>query len=501
MTDTNITSLKDILTLLHEKKSAYWENMRIQNALVLFHEAARRVPAYKDFLNQNSINPDKIKTWEDFKLIPPINKTNYLRQYPLADLGWDGLLNRPLTYTASSGSSGLPTYFYRDSNLDRQYATILYDFVQQRRILSEPTLVIVCFGMGLWIAGMITYNAFMILAQDENLPFSLVTPGIKKAEILDILENVGDQYQNIVLAGYPPFLKDVIDEATEMGIDFSEKKIMFLFAAEAITEDFRHYLVSKVGEGNQFFDTINIYGSADIGAMAYESALSIVVRKLAEGNKSLLASVFQSVNKTPTLAQYNPLFITFEAVDKEILLTGKNAMPLVRYAIGDSGGVLNYDRLVKIIEDGGGNFLAEIEEKKIGSYITQLPFVYIYERSDMAVTLYGLWLYPEWIRKVMFKESIRNQVTGKFTMATRYDEFQNQYLEINIEMKKNMSEDMLNREIILNEIIASLKENSSEYRELFLSTSNKVTPRLVFWPSEDSRYFAPGNKQKWVDKG
>ena len=82
-------SAEQILNFIRTKKDAFWSREREARPLKLFHEAARRVPAYKDFLKKNKVNPAKIKTFKDFQFVPPISKKNYLRQYPLEKLVWD----------------------------------------------------------------------------------------------------------------------------------------------------------------------------------------------------------------------------------------------------------------------------------------------------------------------------------------------------------------------------------------------------------------------------
>ena len=63
---------------INEGKSDYWTKRAEEVSLDLFHDASRRVPAYKDFLKKNKINPSKIKNFDDFKLVPPTSKENYL---------------------------------------------------------------------------------------------------------------------------------------------------------------------------------------------------------------------------------------------------------------------------------------------------------------------------------------------------------------------------------------------------------------------------------------
>ena len=59
-------------------------------ALKLFHDAANRIPAYGDFLRKQKLNPAAIKTVADFKRVPIMDKANYITQYDLAEMCWDG---------------------------------------------------------------------------------------------------------------------------------------------------------------------------------------------------------------------------------------------------------------------------------------------------------------------------------------------------------------------------------------------------------------------------
>src|SRR3989344_5952796 len=81
-----------LLAELKRKPEHYWIKKGEKRALQLFSLMAQRVPAYKDFLKKNNINAEKIKTINDFKHVPTIDKDNYLRIYPLEKLCWDGEL-------------------------------------------------------------------------------------------------------------------------------------------------------------------------------------------------------------------------------------------------------------------------------------------------------------------------------------------------------------------------------------------------------------------------
>lgn len=491
-----------ILKLIREKRENFWLQQREKNALKLFRLAAKRVPAYKDFLKKNDVNPQKIKTWEDFQNVPPVDKKNYLRQYPLEKLHWDAKINQPMVFTATSGSTDEPFYFSRNHQLDWQYSILAQLYLENSSYgVNKPTLVLVCFGMGVWIGGLITYKAFEIAAQRTNYPVSILTPGINKAEIFTALRKLAPHYSQTILTGYPPFIKDILDQAPAEGIDAKKLHIRTLFAAEAFTEKFRDYIVNAASIPNPMFDTLNIYGTADIGAMAYETPVSIFIRRIAITNQAIFSDLFPSAHqKTPTLAQYNPLFVTFEAQNGEILLTGNNTIPLIRYAVGDHGGVYTFKNITSKLQKFGIDLDEEIRKVRLEAFTYQLPFVYVYERKDFSTTLYGLQIYPETIREVLLEKPIYGSLTGKFTMFTKYNRRQNQHLEINLELKKGKEASSHLKKITLEKIVQNLLIKNSEFRELNRHLGKRSFPKLVFWEAEHPLYFKTGIKQKWIKK-
>lgn len=489
----------NILNKIRREKGDFWERLRERRALELFHLASRRVPAYKDFLRKNKINSQKIKTFKDFELVPPINKRNYLREYPLESMVWDGSLKKPLIFTSTSGSTGEPFYFPRSERLDWESSIIHQLFLENGfRGQKGPILVIVGFGMGVWIGGLITYKAFEMAGERGNHPISILTTGINKKEIFNALKILAPHYNQVILTGYAPFIKDIIDEAPTRGINLKRLNLRLLFAAEIVPERLREYFARKTHFGNMYLDTLNVYGTADIGTMAYETPIAILIRRLAVRNSNLFREIFSQTSKVPTLAQYNPSFIMFEAPGGDIILTGDSSIPLIRYSIGDRGGVFSFDEAENKLNIFSLNLKREAKKVRIQNHIYHLPFVYVYERDDLATTLYGLIIYPEYVRGVLLSSPLNRFLTGKFTMITKFNKNDRQYLEINLELRKDRKVTKLIKDLALRKIIAELRSKSSEFRELSDHLGKRAWPRLVFWPAEHPLYFKPGIKQKWV---
>jgi len=464
----------------------------------LFRRAASMVPAYKKFLVDNNFRSSQIKSVADFYKIPPTNKKNYIRKYPLRERLWNGRLDSEMVFTSSSGSTGNPQYFPRSSRVDETARKVHEKFIKLGTS-KGGVLVVDAFSMGIWIGGLITYQSFVSAARFSGLPVSVITPGINKNEILRILSDLAPQFEEVILCGYPPFIKDIVEEAKNRKISFKKFRLRFLFAAEAFSEEFRNYLCRAAGVKDPILDTMNIYGSADIGVMAHETPASIAVRRLAVKNKRLFESLFGQTTKIPTLAQYDPDDIYFETNNGELLLTADNVAPLIRYEIGDNGGVYQQEQIHDIMK-GQGLDLRRVLKGKAAGFHSANPFVYIFERKDFSTSLYGLQIYPETIKNAILTNDLAKDLTGRFTMETKYDRRQNQYLEINLELKDQKEKSKRLKQKAIRLITDFLRNKNIEYRELYTHLKKRANPHIVLWPYGHPKYFNFGVKQIWTKK-
>ena len=472
-----------------------------KRTLALFHKAAKDLPGYKAFLAERGIKPDAIDTIEALLNVPVTSKKNYLTANRIEDLIWEADQTSALLLCATSGSTGEPYYFPRNDKLSWQYSRLLEDYLKSSSYGKGRTLVLIGFGMGVWIGGIITLRAFEIAGERLGEPLSILPTGYNKTEIFKALRKLSPDFDQTIIVGYPPFIKELVDEAPAEGIDLTKLHMRFLFAAEAFNETFRNYVCQKAGVQDPLLDTLNIYGSADIGAMANETPLSILIRRLVIEYPLLYRDLFGQIEKTPTLAQYNPDFIEFEAIDNDILLSANGALPLIRYAIGDHGGVLEYDTINDLMKRYDISLETEIQQAGIAKIVNrEYPFVYVYERADLSVTLQGLNIYPEFIKEGLLQPDMTAQFTERFTMATKNDIHHNQFLQINLELQKGVeANDKLKRHA-LKTIETSLIERSSEFAEVAKTRNVDKLLQVVLWPNGHPRYFTPGTKQKWVEK-
>lgn len=477
--------------------TASWQRDGDLMALGLFQQMARRVPAYKDFLSRHKVDPSRIKTPAALLSVPPMSKDTYLRQYAHAELVWDGNLKHPGTIHATSGSTGEPTFFQRELQFDLHRAHYVEQFLARNPVtISGPTLFVITFGMGIWSAGTGIYTATYLAVNMKQYPVSIISPGVNKAEVLRVLKNIAPHFEQVVIAGYPPFVKDVLDDAAQDGIDLARMRLRFIFTGESFTEPFRSYIGVRASVENLFVDTMNTYGTSELGPVGIETPYTIMLRRI--GNSPVFHDLFGETTRTPTVVQYLPKFVHLTESDGELFFTGNSTIPLMRYQSGDSGGLLTPEQVDKACSAHGIDMHAEARSRGIERLLDSRPLAFVFERKNLAVTLYALLIYPEYIKSALLHPKHADLLTGKFAMRRMHDGEQNQYLEINVELRKGVRHRPAHERYVCQTIVESLMARSSEYAELRRSLGDKANPRIIFWPYEDPAYFAPGNKQAWV---
>lgn len=484
-----------------QDKPVDWQAEGEKRAIALFHEMSSRVPAYKKFLAERNFLPSSVKNMKDFKTIPVIDKDNYLRKYSREELSWDGAFPAGgWSISTTSGSTGVPYYFPRQNSQDQAYADMAEKYLRRNfKIQERKTLYIVAFPMGAWIGGVFTYEALSRIAQKGSYDLSIITPGINTQEIINCIKELSNDYEQIIIGAYAPFLKDILDTGARQGIRWRKIKLGFVFSAEAFSETFRDYILQTVGAKNKYTATLNHYGTVDMGTMAHETPLSILVRrKMYE--KDFQYDVLPKDNRQPTLCQYDPREYFFEQEDGYNLYCSSNAgFPLVRYDLKDFGGIVSYESISDIF-DAKKHSLTQLCERSSIDYETQ-PFVYVYERNDMSVGYYAFRVYPDAIRRAIFAANLHaTALTGKFSVESSYTEKGNQKLTVHVEMQEGVKRDQFTKRYLAKLFHEALLSDSSEYSETFKMLGSIVKPHVAMHEYGTERYFKVGTKQKWTVK-
>lgn len=486
---------------LQQDSEEKWLKRGQSRALHLFHAMSLRVPAYKDFLRAHNFSPSNVHTYDDFQKIPPVDKDNYLRKYPKEMLCWDGeFAHGQWVISTTSGSTGQPYYFPREHSQDWQYAISAELYLRNNfEIQKKSTLYIVAFPMGAWIGGLFTYEALKIVAENGGYDLSIITPGIHKQEVISAVKQLGGSFDQIIIGAYAPFLKDILDDGARQGIDWKEYNIGFVFSAEAFSETFRDYVFKASGIKDKFKSTLNHYGTVDLGTMAHETPESILIRRhLVETDQ--LGLIFPEATRQATFAQFNPELFNFESTDNNLFCTAYSGIPLVRYDLSDYGGVVTRNEVHKKLAETGFDFQAAANKAGIADNLWNLPYVYVYERNDFSVSYFAFQIYPEMIRRALQQPEFEETVTGKFSMLVDYSDDGRQQLHIHTELKHGVEATEAVSKRLVDTVHRQLLQESSEYRETHGMIGDASKPFIHLWPYEDTTYFRPGTKQKWVLK-
>jgi phenylacetate-CoA ligase len=131
----------------------------------------------------------------------------------------------------------------------------------------------------------------------------------------------------------------------------------------------------------------------------------------------------------------------------------------------------------------------------------QKPFVFLNGRKDFSVTIYAVNIYPENIKAALIDQTVREFVTGRFTMATQNYSDMDQYFEINVELAKDFDASAGHRAAVEHIILEKLLSLNTEFHKLHAAIGAKAIPQVHLVKFGDADYFARGVKHKWVKKG
>jgi phenylacetate-CoA ligase len=461
-------------------------------AVRLFHEVTTRVPAYRTFLADHDVDPLTVRGFADFERLPIITKKNYLQRHALADLCRDGRLDDCDMIAVSSGSTGAPTFWPRAAADElataRRFEQIFHDSFQAD---TKSTLAVICFALGTWVGGMYTANCCRHLAT-KGYRITVVTPGNSKDEIFRVLEALGPSFDQVVLLGYPPFLKDVVDTGRARDFDFAKLHLKWITAGEVFSEELRTVMGERLGSTSPCFDSASLYGTADAGVLGNETPLSIAIRRFLATRPDAARALFGQ-DRLPTLLQYDPMSRFFEQQDGMLLFSGDNGVPLVRYGILDSGGILTFQAMLEALAGFGFDPRDELASAR---GVRALPFVWVFGRSDFTVSYHGANIFPENVSVGLERPGVRDWVTGKFVLEAREGDDHDRRLTIAVELAPGAEASEERQQQVASAIEEELLRLNSEFKSYV--PEGRRTPEITLIAAGDPAYFPLGVKHRYT---
>ncbi len=462
--------------------------------LALFHRCVAAVPAYRRFLAARGVNPAEITSFQAFRELPLMGKADYMQAYPLPERCLGGSLRGADRVAVSSGSTGHPTFWPRSVSHELDVAVRFEQvFCDSFRAGERSTLAVVCFALGNWVGGLYTTSCCWHLAR-KGYPLMVATPGNNKAEIFRVVREMAPHFEQTVLLGYPPFIKDVIDAGAAEGIDWASYSPKLVFAGEVFSEEWRSLMGQRTGSMSPCQDSASLYGTADGGVLGNETPLSIAIRRWLADHPDAARALFGE-SRLPTLVQYDPASRFFELHEGTLVVSGENSVPLVRYHIADKGGVVSYEDMWNFLSGHGVPSLGELGLNR-DFQLRNLPFVYVFGRADFTVSYYGANIYPENVTVGLEQPEIMAWVTGKFVLETRDTEDGDKYLHIVVELLPGIEPDETMAPVIAASIRTQLLRLNSEFANY--TPAERQLPRITLRVFADAEYFPAGVKHRYT---
>jgi phenylacetate-CoA ligase len=454
-----------------------------------FQHVAMTVPAYRRFLDERGIDPASIVTAADFDALPLLTKDTYHRRHRLAELCRGGSLDSCDIIAVSSGSSGQPTAWPR-SVIDELAIAARFEQVFRDAFHADEksTLAVVCFPLGTWVGGLYT-TACVRHLNAKGYPVTVVAPGNNKGDILRVIPELGPNFEQVVLLGYPPFVKDVVDSGVAGGIDWHTYAMKFVFAGEVFSEEWRNLVSERAGLTDPVRGTAALYGTADAGVLGNETPLSVTIRRFLARNPGAAMDLFGQ-SRLPTLVQYDPGSRFFQTHDGTLLFTGDNGIPLVRYHIADEGGIIGHEDMLAFCRRHNFDPLAGLDGDRD---VPHTPFVYLFGRSLFTVSYYGANIYPENISVGLEQPDVSDWVTGKFVLETVESDHRDRILRVTVEM---VHAQQANAHTIACSIRDQLLRLNSEFAH-YVPAEHQL-PDVQLRPIGDPEYFPVGVKHRYT---
>jgi phenylacetate-CoA ligase len=349
-------------------------------ALRTARDAARRVPAYRDHLERQGIDPAHIRSLDE---LPETDKASYIDPNPLPSRCLDGRL--PLigsTIDESSGSTGTPYNWVR-SAAERDHVRRMISFFARYSFGDEALIVLNAFSMGAWATGLTT-----AIALERNGLVKATGPHVDK--ILGTMRELGTDHRYLIV-GYPPFLKLLLDEGDAQGFDWSAYTMHALLGGEGNSEGLRDYLLRR------FRSVVSGYGATDVEiGLAAETPVTVALRRLALERREIAEALFGEADRVPMVFQYNPMLHHVETNARgELLFTvcrSGTLSPKVRYNVHDEGGVLRDDELRRRLAAIG--ITPESLAPAGFGRLVRMPYLFVFGRADSTVSVMGANIYP-----------------------------------------------------------------------------------------------------------
>ncbi len=458
------------------------EKAGASNVLSMFHQTAEKVPAYKQFLEEQGIQqPSGIKSIDAFAAeVPVTTKKNYFGKYPIGEMMYPGV-EPPHVFSATmtSGTSGNPAMFlYSKDDLSRIPQALLTfpDYMWGVCNTDKTVLWVNCYATGIFPAHFwVNVTATCMELQYGNT--TLTTPGADAEHALDIVENIGEWYDTVILPGYPTFLRILLDEARRRNIDWSKYNIKILAAGEILSEQFRDILIEEISDEDDQFCILDLLAASEVGVIGLTTPLAQSIKNIAQQDEDLCRELFGKKEVT-ALFQYHPAMNYLESDDNSLLVSKSATLPAIRYEVGDCAHIVSWREMQNILQRYGYS-LEEMPQKLGWSGLSfPWPFIVHFGRKEEEVFLLGAEVAAHELHNVLLgDENIHN-----FKLASGSEEGRPTF-QVFIELQPSLSQEerAQSEEQYQERIHSHLIQNNLGYADVYQSHPDVAYPTVEIY--------------------
>lgn len=391
--------------------------------LAAFDRAYRTAPAYRKIVSESWNGREiSIQDMESFRAhVPFIDKQQTFGRFPVRELCAGGTISGVRSVLTSSGfSTGVFSFGVNtEENLLNSSFAIDLGLQYMFDVDSKNTLLINALPMGV-----------KVNTKATTLAETSVRPDMVQA----VVEAFAPEFDQFILVGEGSFIKKIIEDGAEKGIDWPDRPVSIIVGEEGISESYRTYMSRLIGIDDPSKPQSKMLGSSmgvaelDLNIF-HETPDTIRIRRLAHEDPKLRARLFgPDCRYCPMFFVYYPhrcLVEEFSRPDGEpelvlSMLSEQMRIPLIRYRTGDVGRAMPYAEVMAALRECG--YEIELDLK--------LPFVVVWGR-DYAVQSKAGRLTVGAVKEALYADpTLASACTGNFLLSVDGDS-----LRVDIQMK------------------------------------------------------------------
>jgi phenylacetate-CoA ligase len=252
--------------------------------------------------------------------------------------------------------------------------------------------------------------------------------------ILAVIRKLKGVYEQVLIVGEHPFLKKVLEDGLDAGINWPEHRVSLLTGAEVVPESFRTYAGAILGHDPadpQNGQILISAGISEVGlTIGHETDGCRRLRMTAAREEALRDVLFGQTPFLPTCVQYFPDALYVETPDVNgrstlVVTTSspRRKLPLIRYCTGDWAKAFTHQEVCQALDACGRSDLRPS---------IKLPFLFLWGRGR-CIKVAGREVFPEQIKEAIYSDvAVTTATTANFRMSEKAGQ-----LHITFQLKPN----------------------------------------------------------------